>query len=222
MEERADLIDSIRNHNLAIFTWHAKCTMLTGLPGPAYTVPPPRRMGGRVLYLDLDGCLHPDAVFEKGSGPFIFGYPDHSLFEHARLLEDALAPYPRVRIVLSTSWVRRYRGSIRRVSRGLTPALRERVVGATFHSRMDLSVFDDAPRGFQVWSDVLRRKPETWLALDDDVENWPRWCEDRLVRTDPIFGISAPEALAQLKEKLYEMDGRRCSDRTLPRAYELY
>jgi hypothetical protein len=71
-------------------------------------------MGGRVLYLDLDGCLHPDAVYEKpgsGGGPFIFGYPDHRLFEHARLLEDVLAPYPRVRIVLSTSWVRRYRGS---------------------------------------------------------------------------------------------------------------
>jgi hypothetical protein len=182
--------------------------MLTGLPGPAYSVPPPRRTGGRVLYLDLDGCLHPDAVYEKpGLGPFIFGYPDHRLFEHARLLEDALAPYPCVRIVLSTSWVRRYRGSIRRVSRGLTPALRERVIGATFHSRMDLSVFADAPRGFQVWSDVLRRKPEAWLALDDDFENWPSWCEDRLVRTDPILGISAPGALAQLKEKLYEMDG---------------
>lgn len=73
--------------------------MLTGLPGPAYAVPPPRRMGGRVLYLDLDGCLHPDAVYEipgSGGGPIIFGYPDHRLFEHARLLEDALAPYPRV------------------------------------------------------------------------------------------------------------------------------
>ncbi|WP_239482736.1 HAD domain-containing protein [Paraburkholderia sp. C35] len=80
-------------------------------------------------------------------------------------------------------------------------------MGATFHSRMDLSAFNDAPRSIQVWSDVLRHKPEAWLALDDDVENWPSWCEDRLMRTDPILGISAPRALVQLKEKLYEMDG---------------
>ncbi len=131
-----------------------------------------------------------------------------ALSDHARLLEDVLAPYPRARIVLSTSWVRHYRGSIRRVSRGLTPALRERGVGATFHSRMDLSVFNDVPRGSQVWSDVLRCKPDAWLALDDDVENWPSWCEDRRVRTDPVLGISAMATLAKSKPKLDEMDGR--------------
>jgi Swiss Army Knife RNA repair-like protein len=143
--------------------------MLTGLPGPTLYVPPPRRTGGRVLFLDLDGCLHPDAVYEKrGSGPFLYGYPDHRLFEYAALLEEVLAPHPKVRVVLSTSWVRRYRGSIARVTRGLTPALRARVVGRTYHSRMDQAEFASAPRGMQIWREVLRRKPEAWLAVDDD------------------------------------------------------
>src|ERR1700758_5269012 len=71
--------------------------------------------------------------------------PDHRLFEYAALLEEVLAPPPKVRIVLSTSWVRRYRGSIARVTRGLTPALRARVVGRTYHSRMDQAEFASSP-----------------------------------------------------------------------------
>ncbi|KWF99173.1 hypothetical protein WL95_00165 [Burkholderia cepacia] len=179
---------------------------MTGFPGPVLDVPPPRRMGGHVLFLDLDGCVHPDAVYEKpGSGPYLQGYPGHRLFEHCGLLEAVLEPYPDVRIVLSTSWVRRYRGSIRRVSRRLTPGLQARVVGATYHSKMDREAFAAAPRGMQVWQDVLRRKPTAWLALDDDDEGWPAWCRDNLVRTDPLLGISAPSVLAEFKSKLEAM-----------------
>ncbi|SIT39477.1 conserved hypothetical protein [Paraburkholderia piptadeniae] len=78
-------------------------------------------------------------------GPQLFNCPGHALFEHCALLEETLAPYPEVSIVLSTSWVRRYRGSIRRVSRRLTPALRARVIGSTYHSRMDPVLGISAP-----------------------------------------------------------------------------
>ncbi|BBA43242.1 hypothetical protein BCCH1_57410 [Burkholderia contaminans] len=65
--------------------------------------------------------------------------------------------------------------------------------------------FAAAPRGMQIWADVLRRKPAAWLALDDDWLHWPTWCRDNLVRTDPVLGISEPRALEELKTKLAKM-----------------
>ncbi|MEX3926712.1 HAD domain-containing protein [Paraburkholderia sp. BR10936] len=180
--------------------------MQTGLPGESLHIPAPRQMGGYVLFLDYDGCLHPHPVHEKpGYGPFLVGFPGHKLFEHAPLLESVLEPYPNLKIVLSTSWVRRYRGSLRRTSRWLPPGLRARVVGATYHSRMHSPDFLEASRGMQIWSDVLRRKPKAWLAVDDDDEGWPPWCRDNLVRTDEVLGISRPDVLAELKAKLAAM-----------------
>lgn len=183
--------------------------MLTGIPGPTFSVPPPRHTGGRVLMLDWDGVLHPESVYLlHRRGPVLLDAPGHRLFEHCLLLEQMLAPYPDVRIVLSTSWVRRYRGSIRRLARKLTSGLQARVVGATYHSRMDREEFAAAPRGMQIWSDVLRRKPSAWLALDDDDEGWPAWCRENLIRTDPVLGISKPSVLADLKTKLEQMHDR--------------
>jgi hypothetical protein len=67
---------------------------------------------------------------------------------------------------------------------------------------MDAELFRAAPRGMQIWADVLRRQPEAWLALDDDWLHWPTWCRDQLVRTDEILGIAEPAVLARLREKL--------------------
>ncbi len=91
------------------------------------------------------------------------------------------------------------------MARRLTHGLQARVVGATYHSRMDPAEFAAAPRGMQIWSDVLRRKPKAWLALDDDWLHWPSWCRENLIRTDPVLGISAPGVLAELKTKLAAM-----------------
>jgi hypothetical protein len=177
--------------------------MLTGIPSPTLDIPPPRIRGGQVLYCDFDAVFHPQSVYVKPRvGPFLWNAPGHRLFEHVRLLESTLAPYPNVQIVLSTSWVRRYRGSIARVTRQFTPELRARVIGATFHSAMDSATFAAVPRGMQIWSDVLRRRPNSWLAIDDDDEGWPGWCRDRLVRTDEMLGISEPSVLAELQSKL--------------------
>lgn len=182
--------------------------MLIGLPspGPTFEIPPPRHTGGHLLFLDYDGVLHPENVhLLHRRGPTLLDAPGHDLFENCALLEYVLTPYPDVHIVLSTSWVRRYRGSIVRVSRRLTPGLRARVIGATYHSGMDPAQFAAAPRGMQIWSDVLRRKPEKWLALDDDWLHWPAWCRANLICTDPVLGISAPTVLADLKSKLAQM-----------------
>lgn len=165
----------------------------------------PRWRGGIVLYLDFDGVLHPEDVWRRpGYGPYVATPPGHVVFEHAGLLAHCLEPYPAVRIVLSTSWVRVFR-SVGKVARRLPLDLRERVIGATFHSRMDPALFQALPRGVQVWGDVCRRRPEMWLALDDDDSGWPTVCRDRLVRTDPVLGISSPKVLVDLQARLAAM-----------------
>lgn len=181
--------------------------LLTRIPEPIIEIPAPRHMGGLILYLDLDGVLHPEDVWlSPGKAPYIASPSGHKLFEHAGLLEHVLLPYPDVKIVLSTAWVRVY-GSASKVARRLPPDLRARVIGATYHASMDAELFRQAPRGLQIWSDVLRRKPDDWIAVDDDYLHWPSWCKDKLVRTHGVLGISAPVVLAELRAKLALMHG---------------
>lgn len=160
--------------------------------------------GELLLYLDFDGVLqHENVLWHPRIGAYLSAPEKYVLFQHAELLDELLAPYSAIRIVLSTSWVRRY--GCRKAAKNLLPSLRERVIGATFHSHMDEELFAAAPRGMQVWSDVLRRKPRDWLAVDDDYLHWPAWCRNKFVRTHEHEGISDPAVLAELKQKLAKM-----------------
>lgn len=163
-----------------------------------------RGFGELVLYLDFDGVLHHENVlWHPRVGAYLSAPEGYVLFQHAELLEQLLAPYPRVQIVLSTTWVRRY--GCTKSAKNLRPALRSRVVGATFHSRMNQDEFAVMPRGMQVWQDVVRRKPRAWLALDDDSEGWPTEHAHRHVLTHMYEGLSDPEVLATFKAKLEAM-----------------
>jgi HAD domain in Swiss Army Knife RNA repair proteins len=154
-----------------------------------------------VLYLDYDGVLHHENVHWHPRRGAILKAPErYRLFQHATLLEDVLRPFPTVRIVLSTSWVRYYGFS--KAANRLTPGLRARVIGATYHSQMPGDSFAELPRGLQVWGDVRRRRPRDWLALDDNYLGWPATCLDKYIRTHDYEGISDPEVLAELKVKL--------------------
>lgn len=167
---------------------------------------PPSGQCGPVVYLDFDGVLHPqDVMWSPKRGPYLVAPPGDQLFQHAGLLDELLRPYPHVGIVLSTSWVLRY--GCTRTARRLPTGLRERVVGATFHSTMDQFDFLSASRGMQVWSDVYRRSPSDWMALDDDYMHWPAWCRDRYVRTDPNKGISEPLVLDAIRKGLRRIAG---------------
>ncbi len=160
--------------------------------------------GELILYLDFDGVLHHENVlWHARIGAYLSAPDGYVLFQHAELLEQILAPYPQVRIVLSTSWVRRY--GCTKTAKNLPPALRQRVIGATFHSRMNEESFLAVPRGQQVWSDAQRRKPRDWLALDDDWTDWPKACLDKYVRTHEHAGISDPDVEREIREKLREM-----------------
>lgn len=160
--------------------------------------------GGAVLYLDFDGVLHPEAVYWRPQrGAYIedsLASAGQRLFEHAELLIELLAPFPHISIVLSTSWARHYRFS--KAARKLPISLRQRVIGATFHSQMDKVLFDRLSRGRQVLSDVERRQPAAWLAIDDTDEGWGN-ARGNVVISDERFGIAEPSVLRKLRDSLH-------------------
>lgn len=160
--------------------------------------------GSVILYLDFDGVLHHEnTLWHPKQGAFLCAPPGHRLFQHADLLAEILAPYPDTLIVLSTSWVLRYGHA--RTSRRLPAALRQRVIGSTYHSSMNLDNFRQLSRGQQVLADVGRRMPLNWLALDDDSQGWPESCRENLVRTDEVLGLSAPAVQDELRAKLQRL-----------------
>jgi hypothetical protein len=157
--------------------------------------------GQSVLYLDLDGVLHHEAVYwHPRRGMHLRAPERYVLFQHAPLLEELLAPYPSIVIVLSTDWQRRYR--LTAVAKRLPTGLRSRVIGGTFHPDMSPDGYDLLPRWAQILADVQRRRPGAWLALDDDFIGWPNELLDHLVVCDPYEGLSPPALLDELRRRL--------------------
>lgn len=155
----------------------------------------------RILYLDFDGVLHHERVyFEPERGFFIHAGPQFRLFQHAELLSDLLRPYPDVKIVLSTAWVRQL-GADGAASQ-LPLELRTKVIGSTSDRCLNEDEFWQMPRGQQVSQDVLVRTPTHVLAVDDSEDGWPSALKDFLVVTNSVLGISEPEVLELLKQRL--------------------
>jgi hypothetical protein len=151
-----------------------------------------------LLFLDFDGVLHPDEVYMDRGRPTLRA--EGSLFMWVDILEKSLSPYPEIEIVLATSWVR-WR-SYSRTRKALPETLRQRVVGATWHSRMDPREWAELTRYQQIRRYLGRRHDVEWLALDDDDEGWAQAELDRLICTDPEWGISNPETQRHLKMAL--------------------
>jgi hypothetical protein len=161
-----------------------------------------------VLYLDLDGVVQHEAVlYHPKRGVYMSPMQGRRiLFEWVPILEAILQPYPDLALVLSSTWCIRP-GYAKTLDR-LPSTLRSRFIGGTYHRRIhgadpaSLSVFRDTPRGLQVWADVQRRKPRQWLALDDDVMDWPYWALENLVACHGSTGLSDIQVQAQLATKL--------------------
>lgn len=162
-----------------------------------------------VLYLDLDGVVHHEKVLwhpRKGIYMSPYEAAGNTLSEWIPILESVLEPYPAVALVLSSTWCIRpgYSATLKR----LPASLRARFIGGTYHGRVhgvdpwNLSMFRTTPRGVQVQEDAQRRKPQQWIALDDDLEGWPDSCRQNLVACDGKKGLSAPGTQHELREKL--------------------
>lgn len=160
-------------------------------------------MGKAVLYLDFDGVLHPDAVYlVRGKVEL---RAEGELFMWAQPLVDALKPYHEIQIVLSTSWVRSI--GFNAAKKALPQPLRERVIGATWHSQMgagwpDKALWQIRSRHHQIAADLSTRKIEDWLAIDDDTAGWPECHRENLVETNPQLGLGDDAAISELEKKL--------------------
>ena len=162
-----------------------------------------------VLYLDLDGVVHHEKVLwhpRKGIYMSPYEAAGHSLFEWIPILESVLQPHLAVALVLSSTWCIRpgYSATLKR----LPATLSARFIGGTYHKRVhgvdpwNLTMFRTTPRGVQVQEDAQRRKPQQWIALDDDLEDWPDSCRQNLVACEGTTGLSNPEVQHELREKL--------------------
>jgi hypothetical protein len=159
-----------------------------------------------MLFLDFDGVLHPDEVYLTRTGPKL--RTTGELFMWAPLLVEALARYPEVRIVLSTSWVRNL--GFDRARKRLPDALKARVVGATWHSSMakgwaDQDQWDQGSRHDQILRYAARANLSEWLALDDDSVDWKAQHHWNLVQTDPGKGLSDRRVITTLHAKLEQL-----------------
>lgn len=157
-----------------------------------------------ILYLDYDGVLHPADVrvspADRYPRVYVRGQPTaHPLFEHLPLLERLLEPYPQLRIILSTSWVREFGYEF--ALEQLTPSLRARVIGATLYP---------APaRYYCIQIDAEERGIRQWLALDDDLNCWPESEMARVVApTDRLLGLAQPGVAEQLSSALAKLCSR--------------
>ena len=155
----------------------------------------------KICYLDYDAVLHDGNVLRNRTRGMYIRTPGRAFFEWMPVLEELLAPYPDLKIVLSTTWVREL--GFNEAKHELSPALRERVIGSTFlHSHIVKAQFDTMPRGMQILGDVERRKPAHWFALDDDAFGWPARYEAHLILTDTRSGLSDPAVQERVRQWL--------------------
>jgi hypothetical protein len=159
-----------------------------------------------VIYCDYDHVLQGGVLRYRKPPSLRPETPGQTLFQNAPILVRLLDPYPDLKIVLSTSWVKEL-GFAR--ARGYLPqALQQRVVGATFHKRhMQKDEFSNLTRYEQIMADVQRRRPTRWISIDDDLQGWPEHALQHIVPMPPVLGLSSPAAALELQRRLAQVFG---------------
>lgn len=161
------------------------------------------------LFVDYDGTLHRGRGLLDASGRVSLD-TGHPTFEFAPLLESLLNPYPRVEIVLTTSWLDVL--PVEKVVAYLPPLLAKRVVGTTrgFKPRFGY-LLDGSARTYIIRSYVFEHHLKNWLAVDDSVYGAYHLSADflplepHLVLLDPRQGIASLESQRRIREWLAEV-----------------
>jgi hypothetical protein len=162
-----------------------------------------------VLYLDFDNCTHRSDAYKTADG-IVSSDPSVTFFEFAGVLDQLLAAYPSVLIVLSTSWVEALGFEGARDSLPIA-SLRARVVGSTFNPQFDLPhVWSQTPRGRQIRRHVETHGIENWLALDDMREGF-EGAESHLIHCQPGVGLGDKDVQELFARRLKSMFGPRNS-----------
>ncbi|WP_224101652.1 HAD domain-containing protein [Paraburkholderia caribensis] len=161
----------------------------------------------RVLFTDFDGVLRRGQAYRTQNG-IVSSHPSIQLFEFAHILAEAIAPYPELELVLSTSWVKALGFDRARDSLPL-PLLRQRVKGATYHSRFyDRFAWNQIPRGEQIRRYVERHHLVKWLAIDDRDDGFDD-AQSHLVHCDENLGLGDATTQQILTRSLKAEFGRR-------------
>lgn len=141
----------------------------------------------RVLFLDIDGVLHPaaDAAAPGGSAMFLevgqFGWLPH--------LERLLAPHPDVQLVVHSSWRETFR----------LAELADMLADVGNH-RVDVTPPGERYGSILLW---LRARPGAcYLILDDDAREFPAPAPAELVLCSPEKGVSDQAVLLRLERWL--------------------
>lgn len=159
----------------------------------------------QVLFLDYDGVLHRLGAIRTRRGVVSAG-PSITLFEFAPVLVECIAPYPSVEIVLSSSWVRVL--GYERAKNALPTALKERVVGATYHSRYsDAWAWPSIGRGVQVLRYVKVHRLTRWVAIDDEIDGFDEFLF-HVVQCDEKLGLGELAIQRLLHARLAEQFGQ--------------
>lgn len=161
----------------------------------------------QVLYLGISGVLHPSAsTYELvlGRNPWERG---HREYEAVPWLDEALHPYPDVRIVLTST--QPWKHGLRPVLECLG-GLASRVIGYTFedlttkpvrHIRTRSGSEVDRPYGAEdYWrmnkSDIVAAhvawlKPQAWAAIDDEDILWSQELHSHVCIVDGCKGLKS-------------------------------
>jgi HAD domain in Swiss Army Knife RNA repair proteins len=189
-------------------------------------VVPLQEAAGPTAYVGISGVLHPSESLYRllyGRSPWEDG---HAKYEGVPILEKALAAWPDVRLVLTSTqpWAH----GLESVLEHLGPSLGNRVVGYTYQ---DLTVkihrealmrngrtrtlpFSDADywrmnKSHIVSTHVEWSRPNRWIALDDEDILWPPEVRrDKLLLTDGCIGLQSAEAQDRLLTMILMNFGR--------------
>ncbi|REG49638.1 hypothetical protein B0G80_6036 [Paraburkholderia sp. BL6669N2] len=166
--------------------------------------------GGRerqVLFLDYDGTIHRGPSYRTRRGIVSSDPKQIRLFEFAPLVDELLAPYPDLEIVLSTSWVSVV--GFDRAKECLPTSLQRRVRGATYHSKYaDALAWSTIGRGIQILRYVRVHRLKRWLAVDDCIDGLDG-LEEHVVKCEEHLGLGNRETRGLLLRRLAEQFGER-------------
>lgn len=150
-----------------------------------------------VLFLDFDGVLHPQICAQD------------ELFCQLPVLEAVLLDYPRVAVVISSSWREFHPLTELRVH--FSSAIRPRVIDVTPSIQKPNAHWlpgqrPEWPREWEcmAWLGQMRPRGTRWLAIDDRDDWFRPDCSD-LFLTNPEHGFTdadAPRLRRMLEERL--------------------
>ncbi|MGQ3052402.1 MAG: HAD domain-containing protein [Roseateles sp.] len=150
-----------------------------------------------LLFLDIDGVLHPVGVDYSFSSRF---------FSHLPRLEEILREFTSVDVVISSDW--RRAESIEQLQRYFSADIQHRIIGATPQIDPHVVVHHRRQLEIQAWLDGNGRSDAEWVALDD----WPSNFEAgfaRLVLTDPKLAFDQ-DSFQELRSHFLRFVAGRC------------